>query len=294
MFNFAQKPQPPSGVLRDSLGLYRRCFRRIWRWQLLWLLPLLLLDSPHWFGVNFSLFSTQAQGLNSSTISAFILSLLGTLLLIFGENFILHRMRVLGVIDPAGVPSPKYSLQVAGARFFPVLGGFILSNLVILGCLLLLMIAASLILLLISFFDKSAMLSTSTLTLSTISILVLVWVVVGTFLFFVNVLILLDDWPVIKSLKRSFYLVKGRWWATFIVLLIPLFLGFVVDQLVDLVLNLVMTPSIPFVNTLITILADVIIYPWIAAVILTQFHDLKLRKNQSVTDVNTTIPAVKG
>ncbi len=292
MFNFSKEPQTPAGVLLDSFSLYKYTFSRIWRWQLLWLLPLLLLTSPQLAG-NFSLLATQAQGLNAFSTTDFILSIIGTLILIYGETFILHRMQTLAAVDPAAAPTPITSLKMAGKKFFPVIGGFILNNLVILACLLILMLVIGVILLLVSLVAKTATFSPSALSISAIGVLALVWIVVGTYLCLVNVLILLDNWPVVKSLKQSFYLVKGRWWATFVVLLIPLAFGFVINQLVNLVLGLVISPPFPIANVLVNILADTIIYPWIAAVFLVQFHDLKVRKHQPLTHANVVVPSLE-
>ncbi len=92
-----------------------------------------------------------------------------------------------------------------------------------------------------------------------------------------------EDLSGTRALGRSFNLVRGRWWATFGVLLIAFLLNAVVDQIV----------SIPFaigsffaedsvvgftLSAVANVISDVITTPFVAAVFVLVYFDLRVRK----------------
>jgi hypothetical protein len=85
------------------------------------------------------------------------------------------------------------------------------------------------------------------------------------------------------ALRRSYNLVRGRWWATFGVLIIAFVLNAVVDQIVSIPFAIVSFVSadsvIGFtVGALANIISDVITTPFVAAVFVLVYFDLRVRK----------------
>jgi len=108
-----------------------------------------------------------------------------------------------------------------------------------------------------------------------------IWLAVGWSLAFVA--LVAEDLSGSRALRRSFNLVRGRWWATFGVLLIAFILNAVVDQIVAIplvILSFVAEDSlIGFVlSALANIISDVITTPFVAAVFVLVYFDLRVRK----------------
>ncbi|MGH9041572.1 MAG: hypothetical protein ACRDZ3_15235 [Acidimicrobiia bacterium] len=108
-----------------------------------------------------------------------------------------------------------------------------------------------------------------------------VWLAVGWSLAFVA--LLAEDIGATDSLRRSWRLVKGRWWATFGVLLIAFLLNVVVDQIVSIpfAIGSIFSPNsvIGFgLSAVAAIISDVITTPFVAAVFVLVYFDLRVRK----------------
>ncbi|MGH8971790.1 MAG: hypothetical protein ACRD0C_01110, partial [Acidimicrobiia bacterium] len=108
-----------------------------------------------------------------------------------------------------------------------------------------------------------------------------IWLGVAWSLAFVA--LVAEDLSGTAALRRSYNLVRGRWWATFGVLLIAFIINTVVDQIV----------SIPFaigsffsadsvvgfsLSAVANIISDVITTPFVAAVFVLVYFDLRVRK----------------
>jgi hypothetical protein len=108
-----------------------------------------------------------------------------------------------------------------------------------------------------------------------------IWLAVAWSLAFVA--LVAEDLSGTRALRRSYNLVRGRWWATFGVLLIAFVLNAVVDQIVSIPFAIVSFVSedsvIGFtVGALANILSDVITTPFVAAVFVLVYFDLRVRK----------------
>ncbi len=130
-----------------------------------------------------------------------------------------------------------------------------------------------------------------------VAILVGVGVTIGFILLFVPGVWLAVAWTVavpalmfervsgFKALSRSFELVRGRWWATFAELLCAVIMLFVVVFVVALIFRGIETglsvnsigPWLAL-NWLGSMIADLISFPFIAAVIAVVYIDLRVRK----------------
>jgi hypothetical protein len=108
-----------------------------------------------------------------------------------------------------------------------------------------------------------------------------IWLAVGWSLAFVA--LVAEDLSGTGALRRSFQLVRGRWWATFGVLLIAFVLNAVVDQIISIPLVIVSFVSEDSVTglalgALSNIISDVITTPFVAAVFVLVYFDLRVRK----------------
>lgn len=85
------------------------------------------------------------------------------------------------------------------------------------------------------------------------------------------------------ALQRSFALVQGRWWPTFGVLLVAFLLNFIVDQIIAIpfaIGSFVSDDSLVGVglSAVASIVSDVITTPFVAAVFVLVYFDLRVRK----------------
>lgn len=177
----------------------------------------------------------------------------GVVTLLSGLAFVLSSAAALRAVTVAylgGTPDWRESLQLAVRRFGSLLG---LSILMGLGLLL----------------GFALCLAPG------------VWVGVMWSLAFVA--LLAEDLSATGALGRSRSLVKGRWWPTFGVLLLAFLLNVVVDQIVSIPFAI---GSIFSANSVIgfglsavaNIISDVITTPFVAAVFVLVYFDLRVRK----------------
>ncbi|HLG38231.1 MAG TPA: hypothetical protein VI461_01140 [Chitinophagaceae bacterium] len=85
--------------------------------------------------------------------------------------------------------------------------------------------------------------------------------------------VILDDKNVFSSIDYSSKLVWGNWWRNFVVLFIP---GLIL-AVVNIALALLFTPNHMVVFLILNLILMSIAAPWIYAVLLVQYNDLKLR-----------------
>jgi hypothetical protein len=108
-----------------------------------------------------------------------------------------------------------------------------------------------------------------------------IWLAVGWSLAFVA--LVAENLSGTRALRRSLNLVRGRWWPTFGVLLIAFILNTVVDQIVAIPLVIISFVSEDSVigfslSALANIISDVITTPFVAAVFVLVYFDLRVRK----------------
>jgi len=94
----------------------------------------------------------------------------------------------------------------------------------------------------------------------------------------------IENKKVFESFKFSAKIVWGNWWRTFLIFLISAVVSILVFIVLELVFNIPLTAIFKFdasrlnyMAQIIMVLFLVIILPWNIAVMLSQFHDLKLR-----------------
>jgi hypothetical protein len=113
------------------------------------------------------------------------------------------------------------------------------------------------------------------------------WII--TYLYYLLIfylpLILTEDKGIIASIKKSIFLVWGRWWRTFLFLLIPWFFYVVLLVIIRQIFNLNL--HIYFIepvtrSTWVAVITHILIFaiyvPWVASALLIQLRDLELRK----------------
>jgi hypothetical protein len=89
----------------------------------------------------------------------------------------------------------------------------------------------------------------------------------------------------VEALRRSFHLVRGRWWPTFGALLVSVIILFLVLLVVGLIFGAIesglgvgSTVVWLIINAVSTIVSNLIAYPFIAAIIAVLYIDLRVRK----------------
>ncbi|HVV68510.1 MAG TPA: hypothetical protein VHE99_05695 [Gammaproteobacteria bacterium] len=276
MFSFAKKPLNLIGILRDGFNLYKTSFTSIWRWQLLWLLPMVFLPASSSLNTTGTM-NVLTTPLNTPSFSWLMIlySIVVLLITIYGEIFILSRIYNIGTQKPLNAGA---SLRLAKDKFLPILGGYVITWLILLA----LFIVAGLIFGLIYFLIS--LVSSGHSGYSLIIMMTTLMIVIGVFLvilmFFFNLFILLENTKIVQAIKASVQLVWGNWWRTFAVILVPAVVIFLLVQIVNFLVGLVM-PRVYVANNIANLCLLTFLYPWFSSVILVQFNDLKLRRLNS-------------
>ncbi|HVV68316.1 MAG TPA: hypothetical protein VHE99_04670 [Gammaproteobacteria bacterium] len=272
MFNFATQPQSIVRIFSDSTRLYKTTFLKIWLWQLLWQIPLLILsllddNSPiaHQLNLpNGTFFS----------IAGAILALACVLVPLFGCLFNFHR--IYNLVTPPYLTS-RASLKIALKKLLPAIGATLL--IFIIPTLLWgLVIGVEILLKFIS-----------------IPLLIILMIVVGIpllfatlFFFFLvgyyQLAMVLDNCSAVKSIKASCKLVWGHWWRNFFVLLVFSIIQALVT-LLALMLTSFLFSSLPTLGLVIGMIMVATISLWGFSVLLVQFNDLKLRQQRKSLQV---------
>lgn len=86
-------------------------------------------------------------------------------------------------------------------------------------------------------------------------------------------LILFENKNIIESIQGSVQLVWGNWWRTFLVIIYPLGLIMLLSVLMSLETGI----GNSFASLLASVMVGTLTIPWLSAVILVQYNDLKLR-----------------
>ena len=248
MFKFVDKTQAIIEVLSDAFALYRQTFNKVWYLALVIMIVVSLQRlMPILFAQDIANGGEQTIG-----ISMALLSIVFLLILMFISAFfvatILQRMKrlVRNPNEPVIV-----SFQLVREKIVTVFGAMlIITVLVMIGALL----------------------------------FVIPGIIIAILLIFYLPNILFNNDKIIDSLKNSIALISNikNWFRTFAVLL-P---AGIIMGVTTPVLTMLMGKE----NLLGQILGEIVIatlvVPFINAVILVQYHDLRLRKNLPGLDVN--------
>ncbi len=280
MFTLAHKPQNFLKVISDSIQLYKACLRTVWRWQLFWLIPMVFLPSG---GLNSGgVTSILSAHLNAPSANGLLIfySLLALIFTIFGETFLLYKIYNMGI---EGDSSNQKSFLIAKNKFLPILGGYVINWLILLAVIIIAGLLFGLI-----FFLLSLVSGGYTGALYTI---IFIMLIVGAFLitlmFFFNLFILFENNKIIQSIKASIKLVWGHWWRTFGILLVPIIIIFLITQIFNLLMSLVM-PRIGIAANISNLCVLTLLYPWFNSVILVQFNDLRFRQKTALESPPST------
>ncbi|WP_287586278.1 DUF975 family protein [Candidatus Borrarchaeum sp.] len=156
-------------------------------------------------------------------------------------------------------PSLKDSFSHALSRFLPLLGATLLMILIILGIVVAVGIGIMHVLALIF---TSAGTGNVLLIIAGVLIVLLIMIVliiiITTYFRVITQSIMLEDSGAVQSLKRSWYLVKGRWWLTFLLgIVIAIVTGiivaiggaiasladiFIVSMVISTIINAIISP----------------------------------------------------
>ncbi len=267
MFNFSQQPQSIGRIFGDGVRLFKTTFSKVWYWQLLWLIPIIIPSLINFPGLDKIQGTTPTAGnelINHGGISLLIIGLVIFVVLLiislFGHCFNFHRIYTQ-VTQPN--LDAKYSLKIAAKKIPTVVGATLL---ILVGFSLVQVLTVGLFMLLWHISGFLAVLAAVVIALP----LILAAFFVLLLLSFYIQLIVLDDCGVIQAIKQSCKLVWGNWWRNFIILLGLSIASGVLSLISALIPN-------PIISIIVDVAILVVLYPWYASTLLVQFNDLKRR-----------------
>lgn len=170
-------------------------------------------------------------------------------------------------------PSLKDSFSHALSRFLPLLGATILLILIILG-----VVALGIGIIIAIIFAVAGTGNVFLIISAAIGAMIMLFVlivVITTYFQVITQSIMLEDSGAVQSLKRSWYLVKGKWWKTF-------FLGIVIGIITGIIGGIsggiASLTDIVIVSMVISTIVNAIISPIEIVAFTLLFFDLKARK----------------
>lgn len=249
MLQISTQPQSPFKIIGSSFQFFKQSFAKIWLWQLLFSLPPTI--------TQFSPYDGMDQWPDSAKLCFAIAMAIGFFISFYGTCFIYHRMNNIATQADS---RPSVSFKAAARRMWPALGGLIIID-IILGGLALLCI-------------WGMTLGIVGAVLSWLILAVAVILSIFPLAFYIPEIVL-EQTPVFKGLKRVYALVWGNWWRTFLVL----FLGAIIPGIIIVAITLLATllQQKEIIAIFAYWLALSVFAPFIFAVIITQFYDLKAR-----------------
>jgi hypothetical protein len=254
MFEFSKTKLSILEIWAVSFKLYKQTIAKVWYLAFLMLLVLhtsMMISAkmrlPMPAGQAAKQAASAAQAVNPLahlTLSGVLINVIGILLSLFIMAVILHRIYNLAT-------KPDFSLTASI--------NFVLSKyLIIFSCMLLLYVA--------------------------VSVGILLFIIPGIFLgilfLFSLLFILFNDAGWLSAIKKSCQLVWGNWWRTFAVFIVPAVIIAVIQNLIVFMFGV----HYIWLNIFVVALVISLIKPYLDAVLLVQFNDLKLRQ------VTTTTP----
>lgn len=249
MFEFSKTKLSILDIWKVSFNLYRQTIAKVW--YLAFLMMALLLTSitisaklkgpVAAISKEATKAAAQTQPANPLahlTVGGVLVNVIGIVLALFIMAVILHRMYNL-----AANPDFKLATSIQ----------FVLSKyLIIFSCMLLIYVVVS----------------------AGILLFILPGVFLGILFLFSLLFILFDDAGWLSAIKRSCQLVWGNWWRTFAVFIVPAILITVIQNFIPLIFGI----RHVWLNVFIISLVISVIKPYLDAVLLIQFNDLKLRQ----------------
>lgn len=249
MFEFSKTKLSIPEIWKVSFYLYKQTIAKVW--YLAFLMMAVLLTSIS--------ISTKMRGpvaavskeagkaaaqvqpanpLAHLTVSGVLINVIGIILALFIMAMILHR-----IYNLAANPDFKLSSSIQ----------FVLSKyLIILSCMLLIYVIVS----------------------AGILLFILPGLFLGILFLFSLLFILFDDAGWLSAIKRSCQLVWGNWWRTFAVFIVPAIVITVIQNVIPFVFGI----KHVWLNIFIIALIISVLKPYLDAVLLVQFNDLKLRQ----------------
>ena len=244
MYQLATQPQSIGKVLDNSMRLFTASFSKIF---VLVLIMVVVSAAPYLMEPTLNFDFEQPTSTTYSLITIFwFIPMLIIIFTCYGAIYarigaIMHN-RELSLLD---------SLKIGIKKLVPIIVASLLYVLAIFGGMILLIIPGFILML--------------------------------TLLFYMP-LIASEDEGILSSLKRSHRLVWGNWWRTTSVFVVP---GFIIIAVLLLMVSIIgIAIGIPnmdikviaLVENLASSLSSLITTPFLCAVLVSQLHDLKLRK----------------
>ncbi|MFT3742381.1 MAG: hypothetical protein QM752_06950 [Gammaproteobacteria bacterium] len=270
MFKFATAPQAIIPNIRDAFRLYKFTIKRVWPWQLLWLLPTLVSYFIQGHGnLTYLASNPNAPADTTLTIELYVYSFVMLIIALYGACFVIKRIYDLGTTNTNDV---RATFKNANSRILSVIGGYFLNVVLIFLSISLLTLVG---LFLIWIVGKFVALG-NTMTVAFIVGAILFMIYVSLLVVFFLPLILLDHYKIRESIVLSIKLVYGNWWDTFLVFLVPGLLSFFCLLIGSLIAGL--TVQNPFATNLTMVFLLTFLYPLLFSTLLVLYNDLKLRQ----------------
>ncbi len=272
MYTKPSAPRSIGGVVDDSIRLYRAAFTESWPlalcWQVLAAVPLMIIQlqirgaSPG---------NPQAMLAMLKSPGIWLLYLVTMVITLVFYNALV--VRIDGFV--------KTSIESFGRS---VAAGFrLLPRMILLVILLLAALGAVAVIAAVLF----AVLGTTASPAVRIvlgSAFVLIAVYVWGRLFLANVALVVEDAGALKSLRISWALIKNHWWRTATVYTIGLIIALVFYVLIGLLNGLAAAllhnslGAVIAFSQLVSVVGGTVLLPFLTAVLLAMYYDLKLRK----------------
>lgn len=246
MFNYADRPQSPFKVIGDSFRLFKASFPRVWLWQLIFSMPAALHFSSILGGDTLIKMHWNVVAIIAVYVIGIIFSLFGGCAVIA----IVHRGAVYG--DCRFNTVIRFAFRKMWIVFFFMLLLHMVGG-VMIGVVLAVHAIPYLPYILGSIFGIFVLYS-----------------MLAFILYMPNIIV--DDLSFKQALMQSYKLVWGRWWRTFIVMVISY-----LPYLVLLVMAMVVKTHQPVVGIVLAFLSAGLGSFFILTSVLAQLHDLKLR-----------------
>lgn len=248
-FNLTKLPASPLQVIREGVRLYAASFSKVWWWQLLFSVPLIIAAAL--------LSDSSAHSLRGyANLLVIIGAVISLLITLYGNCFIYARLNGIAIqVDPGA----RAAFALAGRKLPLVLAGVILFYLMIVALLFLGSVSTS------------------------IAIVILAGILLIGFMIFTlfpamlyMLIILFNGVGVFKAISQSYALVWGNWWRTFMVIVLGIMLpAAILSALMNLFHNVI--------SEIAALLFSTVAVPYMMAVTLVLFYDLSARRSAKMS-----------
>lgn len=255
MFKFSGNKLSIAEVWEASFSLYKQTLSKIWFFIFI---MVIFINIASWYLKSLMPVQIPQQlpklPVGGALLLFMIVAVVLLLLILFISAVVLHRM--YNMVTQANYDLSNSITYVLSKYLIMVV------SMLIVGCVMLVPIVIA------------GLLTALSQPFMVLVLLAELFIIFSLFLFMFNIpAILFDNKGCLDAIKSSAQLVWGNWWRTFLIFVVPLLLIFILDLVIMLIKNM-------WIYSLGNILlATFITFPFIKAVILVQFNDLKLRQD---------------